>query len=317
MVLAERLADLACSIPAEIFREVRQDLGYALRVYRHRRLVTSLALGALALAIGAATGVFSVVNAVLLRALPFRETERLVEVWPSAVNGGSGRAAFYEWRNRNAYLDEVAAYSPVELNLNLSHDSIRVRAAQVSANFFTLMGAPPEFGRDFRPEEDGPAAMSVAILGHGLWQQVFGGDPRVLGSTIHVNGVPLTVIGVAPPAVEYPAGASIWIPSAFDIRFIPVLGVSGNFTTGRLKRGLSPADARSRFRADVAAHGLWPQHPGGPPDPRPTPPSACALRMRNLQYDAQRIARNEQFLIRRNHPNFGGRRVFANLALNA
>jgi len=191
------LSDLAFSIPAEICREVRQDLGYALRVYRSRRLVTSIALGALALAIGAATGVFSVVNAVLLRSLPFREPQRLVEIWPSPVNGGHGRAAFYQWRKGSSYLDDAAPYSPAELNLNLSSGSIRVRAAQVSANFFTLLGAPPEFGRDFRPEEDGPGAMSVAILGHALWQQVFGRDPRVLGSAIHVNGVPLTVIGVA------------------------------------------------------------------------------------------------------------------------
>src|SRR5262249_1469848 len=106
------LADLGVSIPAEITRELRQDLGYAVRIYSRRRVVTALAVAALALAIGAATGVFSVVNAVLIRSLPFREPQRLVQNWGGPANGVTGQAVFDGWRSSNTYLQDAAAYTP-------------------------------------------------------------------------------------------------------------------------------------------------------------------------------------------------------------
>jgi hypothetical protein len=117
------LADWAVSVSAEMAREFRQDLHYAVRVYRRRALVTTLALSALALAIGATTGVFSVLNAVLYRGLPFRDAARLAEVQGVEVDEDDGRAAFYGWRHGNPYLEDAAAYAAAdhytEMNLGL------------------------------------------------------------------------------------------------------------------------------------------------------------------------------------------------------
>ncbi|HTX37455.1 MAG TPA: ADOP family duplicated permease [Bryobacteraceae bacterium] len=248
------LADLGVSIPTEILRELRQDGSYALRLYGRRRMVTLLAMAALALAIGAATGIFSVVNAVLLRSLPFREPDRLVEVWRAPANGLAGRAAFQHWRDTNGYLETAAAYTPFQITLQTGRDSFRVQVAEVSANFFSMLGTPPEFGRDFRPEEDQRGNTHVAILSHALWDQAFGGDPRILGKTILLNGAPVQVVGVAPPAVEYPAGTALWTPSAFDLKLIPKLGVMVAYTAGRLRPGISLRQAQAMLQADIAAH---------------------------------------------------------------
>jgi putative ABC transport system permease protein len=248
------VADLGTSIPVELCRELRQDAAYALRVYRRRRLVTLLALSALALAIGAATGVFSVVNAVLLRSLPFHDPARLVELRQFPVTAGSGRQKFLAWQRGAPYLAGAAAYATADLNLLRDGSAQRVHAAAVSANFFQLLGAPPSFGRDFRPEEDAPGAGGVAILSYGFWQQSFGGDPQVLGSTLRLNGAPIEIVGIAPPGVEYPAGAALWTPTVFDLRLIPVYGVVAFQSIGRLA-ATSPAQARREYLADSAAHG--------------------------------------------------------------
>ena len=243
------IADLGYSIPAEICREPRQDAGYAWRVYRRRSLVTLLAMSALALAIGAATGVFSVVNAVLLRSLPFRDPDRLVEVLQGPVNSIQGRQAFHDWERGAGYLDGAASYHTADLTLSRGGTTARILSAAVSANFFDVMGAPPVIGRDFRAEEDSE------------------GDPRVLGSTIRLNGAPIQVVGIAPPEVEYPAGAALWTPTSFDMQRIPIFGAFFPQVVGRLKSGMTNARARSMLRADVAAHGNpWGVDKMNPPD---------------------------------------------------
>jgi putative ABC transport system permease protein len=249
------VADLGYSIPLEMCRELRQDAGYALRVYRRRRLVTLLAVSALALSIGAATGVFSVVNAVLLRSLPFRDPGRLVEIPQVPVNPVRGRQAFLEWRSGARYLDGAAAYHTADVTLSRGGTTVRIPTAAVSANFFDLLGTPPALGRDFRPEEDSEAADGVAILGYGLWQQTFGGDPRVLGSTLRLNGAPVQVVGIAPAGVEYPGGTALWTPTAFDMERVPIFGTFFPQTVARLKSGMTNARARSMLRADAAARG--------------------------------------------------------------
>jgi putative ABC transport system permease protein len=148
------LRDLATSIPVEVIREAGQDLRYASRVYRKRSLVTALALTALALGIGATTGVFSVLNALLLRSLPFHEPERLVQVVSPKVNALSGRAAFYRWGQTSPYADSIATYTLHEMNLAVHEQSVRVKVAETSANFLRLMGVLPAIGRNFAPDED-------------------------------------------------------------------------------------------------------------------------------------------------------------------
>ena len=175
------LRDLAISIPLELAREVRQDLGYSIRIYSRRPGVTFLAVAAMALAIGATTGVFSVVNALLLRSLPFRSPERLVQ-FGAPFTPPDTPSTFHSWRSHSDYLEDAAMYSQTEMNLSGAAGSARVKVAETSSNFFGALGAEPEIGRSFAPGEDVEGKNSVAIISYGLWQQFFGGDPRAIGS---------------------------------------------------------------------------------------------------------------------------------------
>jgi putative ABC transport system permease protein len=241
------LSDLAISVPAEFARELRQDLTYAARVYRRRALVTALAIAALALAIGTATGVFSVLNALLIRSLPFHDPARLVQ----ARNYQQGRSGLRVWRDGNPYLMDAATFSSSDMNLSRSGQAARVHVTETTANFFALLGAEPEFGRAFRTDEDVPGKDGVAVIGYSLWQQMFGGDSRVLGATIHVNGATLTVLGVAPRGFDYPAKTAVWTPTVFDVWRLGKTGAIFGYTIGRLKSGISLARANTIFQAEL------------------------------------------------------------------
>jgi len=250
-----RLAkDLLVSIPVEILRETAQDLHYASRVYRRRPLVTGLALTALALGIGATTGVFSVLNAVVLRSLPFRDPGRLVEL--QGGRGMNGRADFYEWQSASTFLSEAAAFSSGDMTLDLGGESLRTKVAETSAGFFHALGVQPLLGRSFATDEDLQGRDAVAVIGYGLWQQLFAGDPAVLGKTVILNGTPMTVIGVAPPSFDYPGKTAVWIPTVLDLEKVSKSGVIFWRTLGRLKSGVALARATSMFSA-----GLPQRHP--------------------------------------------------------
>jgi putative ABC transport system permease protein len=254
--------DLLFSIPKEFVREAALDLRYAARVYRRRLLVTGLALAALALGIGAATGVFSVLNAVLLRSLPFRDAGRLVELQGA---GMGSRAAFFQRQSASAFLSDAAVFSTAEMNLDLGGESMRTKIAETSAGFFRVLGLEPVFGRSFTSDEDLQGHDAVAIIGYGLWQQFFAGNPSALGKTVVLNGTPLTVIGVAPPSFDYPGRTAIWIPTVFDFQKVPKFGVIFWRTLGRLKAGMTLARANSMFLAGLP--------PGSIPEPGRKSPS--------------------------------------------
>ena len=249
-LLLRTLADLAVTVPAEIVREVAEDLRYAARVYRKRSLSTILALSALALAIGATTGVFSVVNALLIRSLPFRAPERLVQVLNPPVSPLQGRSEFVRWPSSGAYLSDIAGYFPTQVNLGLANQAERVELAEVSANFFALLGCQAAFGRTFALDEDLPGHDGVAVIGHAFWQQFLGGDPRALGATIYLNGSPATVIGVAPATLDFPGKTAVWTPTLFDYKHLPKSGVFYAQTIGRLRDGLAFARANATFQAE-------------------------------------------------------------------
>jgi putative ABC transport system permease protein len=244
--------DLAVSLPREFGREAAHDLRFALRVYRQRSLVTFLALAALALAIGATTGIFSVLDAVLLRSLPFAEPDRLVVVSDAPVNAFDGRSAFREWWSGQAYLGGLSACSAGERNVEVNGAVVRSTVAETTAGFFQLVGRQPVRGRAFAPDDDTPGREGVAVIGHGFWQQQFGGDPRALGKTLRVNGTPLVIVGVAPPGFDFPGRTVVWAPTIFDTDKISKSGMVFRRTLGRMNSSLTLAAARSRFRADVA-----------------------------------------------------------------
>ena len=204
------LVDLAISVPLQFSREVAQDARHTLRLWARRPWHTGFAILALAIGIGANTGVFSVVNALLLRSLPFHEPERLAYLrWFFEPHDSAKQ--FHEWRRQSTYLADTAIFEQLDVNLGGAGEWRRAHVVQASSNFFSVLGTQPVLGRGFAPGDDvdgrgwgPPGRNAVAVIGFGLWQELFAGDPRALGSTIRVDGNPLTIIGVAPPGFDYP-----------------------------------------------------------------------------------------------------------------
>jgi predicted permease len=240
------IADLLASAPSEIVRELNQDLRYAVRVYRTRPLSAALALAALALSIGAVTGVFSVLHALLLRGLPFSDPSSLVEITGAPAGPHNGRESFYDWWRNSSYLQSAATFSASEMNLNGDRDALRVKVAETSSNFFTVLGTNAAFGRTFAADEDVPGRAGVAVISYALWQQAFGSNPSALGKALHLNGVPVTIIGVARPRFDYPARTALWISTAFNFQLVPKRGAFLHQVIGRLKAGITLAQAQGQ-----------------------------------------------------------------------
>jgi len=249
------MRDLAISIPLELLRELRQDLRYSVRIYSRRPIVTLLAVMALALAIGATTGVFSVVNALMLRSLPFHAPERIVQLG-LALRPADTASAFEAWRTRSTYLEDAAVYTQADMNLDGRAESQRVTVAETSSSFFRTLGSEPEIGRSFVDGEDIPGKNGVAVISYSLWQQFFGGDPRAIGSTIHLNSTSLTVIGIARPGLDYPAKTAVWTPTVFDIPRLPKSSMFFWVTFGHVKSGLTLKQAQSMFDAEQKRDSL-------------------------------------------------------------
>ena len=244
-------ADLAVSIPLQLLREVLQDARHALRLWRNRPGQTGFAILALAVGIGANTGIFSVVNALLLRSLPFHDPSRLASLETFYPPHGSTKE-FHEWRQQQGtYLADAALTEQTDVNLGELQNPARGHICQTSWNFFSILGTQPAIGRWFREGEDAPGKNAVAIISYGLWQQRFAGDRRVLGSTIRVNGAPLTIIGVAPAGFNYPSKTDLWKAAEYSP------GNNGWETIVRLKPGITWSQAGAAFT--VEADRLWPE----------------------------------------------------------
>lgn len=250
MLCVTTVLDIAAHAPAQLAREVWQDLCHTFRVYRDRCATGALAVAALAVAIGASTGIFGVVNAVMIRSLPFSSPESLVELSRSPTGALRGRAAFLDWQRKSPYLRGAATFSSKEMNLDRAHGALRIKVAETSANLFDLLGTKSIWGRNFSAKEDLSGNSGVAIIGYDLWQQAFGGDPGLIGRKVRVNGTPIEVIGVAPPRFDYPGGTALWIPSVFDFERIPKRGAIFFQTVGRLSVSLPVA--QEMFEAEVA-----------------------------------------------------------------
>jgi len=243
------LLDLAISVPAQLAREIFQDSRHAPRQWARRPLNTAFAVAALAIGIGANTGIFSVVNALLIRPLPFRDADRLVGLYIFMAPHDSAER-FHAWRRSSTYLEDAALAEPRDVNLQGSSESssieaLRARLIQTSSNFFAFLGTQPTLGRGFEPGEDEPGRNDVTVIGYGLWQQLFGGDPRAVGSAIRVDGTPLTIVGIAPPGFDFPQNAALWRPANF------IAANNSWETIARLKPGISLARAREAFLAEA------------------------------------------------------------------
>ena len=243
-----------------------RDIRYGVRSLSKRPGFTVIALIALALGIGANTAIFSLVNAVLLRPLPFAEPDRLVWVFGN-IRNGSTRASvspldFLDYRQQNTTFEEFAAsFSvPVPLNLTGNGEPERLTSAAVTGNYFQALGAKAAMGRTFQLENEKPGSDQVAVLSYGLWQKRFGGDPDILKKTITLDGRTCEVLGVMPQDFSFPQSAELWVPINFDIS--PGMKQrKAHFLRpiGKLKAGITIAQAQAD--TDAVARRLEQQYP--------------------------------------------------------
>ena len=236
---------------ALMMTHVLRDARYATRQLIKAPGFTAAAVLTLALGIGATTAIFSVVNAVLLRPLPYDQPDSLVrvhEVVPQYGRFAVAPATFLDWRKQNASFARMAAYSSVSATFMLGEGPERISGVAASWDLFELLGAVPAMGAGFTAAQDTPGANDVLVLSHGLWQRLYGGDPGIVGRSITVNGAPVTVVGVMPEHFYFPTRlAEFWQPLALDTlkasRGAHYLGV-----VARLAPGRDPGTAAAEMR---------------------------------------------------------------------
>ncbi|HEV3469187.1 MAG TPA: ABC transporter permease [Pyrinomonadaceae bacterium] len=234
-------------------RTLLQDLRYGLRRLSKSRGFTLVAVGALALGIGANTAIFSVVNAVLLRPLPYPEPEQLVQLWESRPRQNMARVEsspneFLAWAEESQSFQQLAAVDFASFNLTGRGEPERVSAVLVTAGYFPLLGVAPELGRAFLAEEDQPGKNNVVVLSHDLWQNSFGSDPSVVNQTVSLDAVACTVVGVMPRGFRLPGDARLARPIAFTAEDRARAGSHFLQVFGRLKDGVT----RERAEAELA-----------------------------------------------------------------
>jgi putative ABC transport system permease protein len=219
----------------------QSDIRYALRSLQKHKAFAAAAIATLALGIGANSAIFSIVNSVLLRPLPYPNAERLAVLWGKYPNYGRATLSlpdFNDWRASTTAFEQVAARTGAAFNFTGGEEPVQLRADRVTANFFSTLGVSPMLGRGFRPEEEVGGDDYVVVLSHGFWQRQFGGDPAVVGSTISLSGQPHTVIGVMPPDFRFWGERDVWAPTRTDV---PNSNRRSEYLTaiGRLRPGLT------------------------------------------------------------------------------
>jgi putative ABC transport system permease protein len=229
------------------------DLAHSLRMFRRNPGFTIAAIAALTLGIGANTAIFTVVNAVLLKPVPFPDPDRLVMLmvtspWVGSVSWASP-ARFAHWRAQTSVIQDAAAFRTVLVNLTGGDKPEQLRAGQVSADYFRLFGAPIVQGRSFSAAEDRPNGDKVIVLSHGLWARRFGSDPGVIGRTISLGGDPYVVIGIVGPSFnvgEFGPQPALWMPFQLD----PDTADQATFfeVAARLKPGVTLDRAKARLQ---------------------------------------------------------------------
>jgi predicted permease len=231
-----------------------QDVRFGIRMLLRNPGFTLVAVLALALGIGANTAMFSIVNSVLLRPLPYSQPDRLVKVWTRFTNIGLPQdqnwisaPEFRDIAELNKSLTDIAAFTNVNFNVTTSGTANRVLGAQVSPSFFTILGVNAERGRVFAKEEGEKGHDNVLLLSHGVWERRFGSDPDITGKQIIANGQSFTVVGVLPAGFDYPNQSEMWQPLSFapDDLAPNNRGNHGLEVIGRLKPGVTLSQARA------------------------------------------------------------------------
>ena len=226
-----------------------QDLRYAIRTLAKRPGFTLIAVVTLALGIGGSTAIFTVVDAALLRGLPYRSPERLYHLWESRPQKEFPQREFsypdYQDYQQNQVCEGIAAYTGGGAIMTGRGEPERILAPAATANFFSVLGVEPIIGRTFQPGEDKPGAALVTVLSYGMWQRSFGGDKGIIGQSLTLNGDSYTVVGVLPASFQFALrAADLWRPYQPTEAQLTRRYMHGTNVIGRLKSGVSADQAQ-------------------------------------------------------------------------
>jgi putative ABC transport system permease protein len=251
-----------------VVRTCWQDLRFGARMLHKNPGFTAAAVLTLALGIGATTALFSIVEAVLLKPLPYYEPSRLAVLWTDNVRKNlheerTSYPNFKDWQNENRTFEGMAFASAFTVNLTAGQDSERLLAGRVSANLFPLMGIRPILGRTFSNEEE-ERGERVIVVSQGLWQRLFASSPDAVGKSLEVDGINMAIVGVMPASFEFPAGhVDLWEPLTLFPNWTAIRAERNRpagFVVGRLRAGISFSQAQADM--DVIATQLARQYPG-------------------------------------------------------
>jgi putative ABC transport system permease protein len=265
--LKEDVRDVGWEAALESFM---QDVRYGMRMLRKNPAFTGIAVLALALGIGANTAMFSVIEAVLLRPLPYSNANELVRVASTWERGGittpysSSPPDFFDWRDQNRSFSAMFAYRIGEYALTGRGEAKRVRAVMATAGIFSTLQAHPTLGREFVAEENRKGADHVVVISYGLWQAEFGGAADAIGRTFELDSEPYTIIGVMPAEFRFPLpGSDAYVPVGFDDKVMTQRGAHYLVVLGRLKSGISVAQANDDLAGIMAElRRLYPDKDG-------------------------------------------------------
>ncbi len=232
-----------------------RDVRFGVRALVHSPVFSVVTVLSLALGIGANTAIFSVVNGLLLRPLPYPESERIVDVWhtpPQQSFPGLDRfsvspANYLDWKAQSSAFDQIAVYTYTGFSLSTSNDPLPLIGAAVSSDFFSVLRTNPMQGRTFTPDEEGPGRDQVVVIGHGLWQRAFGANPNIIGQTLTINSRSFTVVGIMPAGFEFPREAELWVPLAWDNKERQIRSMHDYLVIARLKQNVSQGQAQAEM----------------------------------------------------------------------
>jgi predicted permease len=250
-----------------VLERLAQDLRAGWRGVRKHPGFSLLAVLTLALGIGANTAIFSLVSALLLRPLPYDQPDRLVQLWhtppqqqfPGRHQFALSPANYLDWRSRSHAFEHTAAYGGANLSFTDGSHPESLTAALVAPDLFSVLGARPQAGRTFLPEEETPGKDKVALLSDRLWRTRFGGDAGIVGKPVRFGGEPYTVVGVMAPEFRFPAWADLWVPLAWTDKDKAIRGIHDYLAIARLAPGASVAQAQAEL--DTIARALEAQYP--------------------------------------------------------
>jgi len=232
-----------------------RDVRLGVRTLVHSPIFTIVTVLSLALGIGANTAIFSVVNGLLLRPLPYPEAEQIVHVWhtpPQQSFPGLDRfsvspANYLDWKAQSTVFEQIAVYTDTSLSLSTSNDPLPLIGGVVSSDFFSVLRSSAMQGRTFTPDDEQPGRDQVVVISHKLWQRAFGANPNIIGQALTLNSRSFTVVGIMPPGFEFPREAELWVPLAWDDKERQTRSIHDYLVLARLKKNVSVKQAQAEM----------------------------------------------------------------------